>query len=422
VKYRFVLLYLALALLAVTQTTASRAAAKKVLFVTIAGGYDNDGINMFNEVSTVAGPGQATHATLTGNGGQVVAALAADTYEQIWVYDLSTGTDNYPNDYDAIRDWYNGGNFPREIICDARWLSSFWSGRFSGEGRELTENYFTAFDDAVGGGLLLATDHNVFSARGVNDINTRIGLNAFTGNFAVQPFPLDTDHPLSNIPNELVSLANDSSTGQTPFGLQPGGRTLQTLGYHSGNTLSPGISTTISGGNLNFEVSLNGPSGALCASTNVYNATIVSPVDYGPYTYTWYLYPAGTAGPAPLDGVSGPTFTLDTSGYDPGAYVLRVIAVGDNGRADEATFSIEIGACECGGGAADLCLGEGTGAMFAIPVDGPTPGLYALCRLMPGPTGGNDTFDCVTDINGVIDLVDSSVLESYFGVGFCAAP
>ncbi len=422
-KYRLLLLSLLLSFVALLQGSASHAADKRVLFVTISGGYNADGVNMFNEVSAVAGPGMATHVTLTTPGGQVVAALAADTYEQIWIYDLSTGTDNYPNDYTAIANWYATGT-PKEIICDSRWLSSFWAGRYTTEGRKLTQNYYQAFDLAPGGGILLATDHDAFSTRGINSINSMIGLNGFSGNFPNQPFPLDSGHPLSTTPNVLTSLFNDSSTGQAPFGLQPGGRTLQTLGYHSGNPLKPGISTTISGGNLNFEINLNGPSGALCASTNLYTTSISSPADFGPYTYTWYFYRTGTpiADQLPVTGATSSTFSVNTSGFASGPYVLRVVAVGAQNRADEATFNIEIGACECGGGAAELCTGAGTGAMFAIPVDGPVPGLYAICRLMPGTTGADDTFDCETDTNGTIYLVDSSVLESYFGVGFCAAP
>lgn len=422
-----------LALAATLASTEALAAPKKVLFVTITGSYNPDGVNMFNELVRAVGGGNTalgtapdlsagaantTHVTLSGGGGQVISALAADTYEQIWVYDLSSGTDNYPNDYNAIRDWYNA--LPvKEIICDGRWISSFWSGRYSNEGRKLTENYYTAFKTA-GSGLLLATDHNAFSTRGINDINALIGLNGFSGNFPDQPFPLDQGHPLSTTPNILLSLFNNSTTGQAPFGAQPGGRTLQTLGYHSGNATTPGISTTISGGLLNFEVNINGPSGAICDSTNSYTTNITSSQNFGPYTYQWFLDPPGTAPSAAITGATSPNYTFNTSGLTSGVYILTVVASGAGGRADESYVTIEVGACECGGGAAEICAGD-TGAVFAIPVDGPTPGLYALCRLMPSVGATPAYFDCLADATNTIDLVSSATLAGYFGVGFCAA-
>ncbi|HRE01961.1 MAG TPA: hypothetical protein PLV68_11730, partial [Ilumatobacteraceae bacterium] len=63
------------------------AAAKRVLFVTINGGYNGDGVNMYNELNTYV---TATHGVegqvdylLLNADGLVTAALTAHTYEQI---------------------------------------------------------------------------------------------------------------------------------------------------------------------------------------------------------------------------------------------------------------------------------------------------------------------------------------------------
>jgi hypothetical protein len=105
------------------------AAPKKVLFVTFDGGYNSDGFNAKSELETYVtslyGQGQVDYLVLSSNG-QVAAALAANTYEQIWTYDLSTGADDYPLDYAAIASWYSAAPL-KEVICDGRFLSSFWA-------------------------------------------------------------------------------------------------------------------------------------------------------------------------------------------------------------------------------------------------------------------------------------------------------
>ena len=51
---------------------------------------------------------------------------------QIWVYDTSIqlveADGRWNQDFDLIRDWYYGGK-EKQLICDARILSSIWQGR-----------------------------------------------------------------------------------------------------------------------------------------------------------------------------------------------------------------------------------------------------------------------------------------------------
>ncbi|HRE90232.1 MAG TPA: hypothetical protein PK095_13945, partial [Myxococcota bacterium] len=253
----FGLFGLMLALVAGAPREAS-AAAKKVLFVSISGGYNPDGVDMFTEldlyVSAYHGQSGLVDYALLDSNGEVASLLGQHTYEQIWVYDLSTGTDSYSLDYAAIVSWYNQAPV-KEIICDGRFLSSFWYDRHTGEGRLVTQNYYKNLE-IRGGGLVLATDHNDFANAGMNTLNAALGLNPFVGNFGDQAFPLDAGHPLTTDPNVISSLLNDSSTSQSPFGVQPNGRTLRTIGYHSGVATSPGISTTIDGGVLGITVEI----------------------------------------------------------------------------------------------------------------------------------------------------------------------
>lgn len=93
---------------------------------------------------------------------------------------------------------------------------------------------------ASGGGLMLATDHNAFHP-GINSINPLIGLEPFVGNFSLSYIPVDTGNVLMVFPNDMgAQLYDDSSPGQTPFGLQPNGRILYSLAWHSNNVNTPG--------------------------------------------------------------------------------------------------------------------------------------------------------------------------------------
>jgi len=402
--------------LALALPGVGHAAAKKVLFISL-GGYTTDGVNAYNEVKLAAGEGNTTYVLLAAPGGQAAAALAADTYEQVWFYDLSTGTDAYTADYAAIKAWYDAAPL-KEIICDGRFLSSFWHTRATTEGRALVENYYTNLD-LRGGGIIIGTDDSDYSPRGANTLATTLGLNTFTGNFSSVSFPLDADHPLATTPNVLTSLSNDSSTGQAPFGVQPGGRTLRTVGYHSGNPLTPGISTTIDGGVLGITVEVTTTGGDICTPTLTLEAAITSGGEFSPFTYAWYA-----------DGVAiGTTnpLTVTTTDFTDGAHTFRVVATGAGSRADDDAVDVTFGApiCTCGAGALDLC--DAGGAVFVLAVDGAAEARYVMCRLVPAGEGSPPAtaaeFRC-DDANqdGVADLFTAAEVTSYYGAGFCGMP
>jgi hypothetical protein len=216
---------------------------QEVLFVTLHGGsYDYSGYadNMYRAL--VDAGANATKVDLDTNG-KVADLISSNHYDQIWVWDLSSDSDNYQSDWQAIADWYNSST-SKNIIADGRILSSYSYVLYEVEGRNLTENYYYNLK-VRGGGLLLGTDHGVFQI-GINEINKLIGLNPFIGIFALQYIPIDTQNPLMNTPNDMgIQLNASSSPGQTPHGLQPNGQILYTVAWFPGNPDMPGISSTI---------------------------------------------------------------------------------------------------------------------------------------------------------------------------------
>jgi len=390
--------------------------ASKVLFVNIHGDYDTDGVNAFNQLKAYAGAANATYFDLASNGA-LAAQLAANHYDQIWVYDLSyTRTDPYPLDWAAIAAWYQA-HPTQHIICDGRFLSSFWNGRAGGEGRLLVENYY--YNLAIrAGGLVLATDHYVFSVEGMDQLTAALGLDSFGGEF-YGSFPLDTNHPLARTPNLLTSLSNDSSTGQAPFGLQPNGKVLHTFGYHSGNPVTPGVSSTIDG-SLGVHVAIDGPTdGAVFCDDQTIALRSTPSNGEQPFTFAWSSSLAG-----PLGTTEDLDVALATLGV--GTHVITVVVHDAQGRVDNDTITITVGgsSCEqaCGAGT-EVCL-EDDGTLFTIGLVGPSGPAYAVCRVVPQGFGSNPAaaryLDCEdSDRDGVLDVFTPSQIAQRFGVGVC---
>ena len=315
--------------LAILLSSPARALEDRVLMVNVHGShYDNDGYSVY--LTLVNAGADATYVNLSSSG-QVANLLAANTYDQVWVFDLSYWTDSYPVDWQAIADWYLA-NPDMPVICDSRMISSYWSGRYLDEGQRLTENYY--FNLRVrGGGLLLGTDHDVYVS-GINTIVSLIGMNPFFGTFSLTTIPVDTNSPLMTTPNDMgASLWDDSSPGQTQYGIQPNGRFFYTLAWHSGNPDTPGISSTIEGG-IGFHVAIVEPADGTHVSLD-------DPVTFSaepnggeaPYSYDWF---------SDLDGVLGSGETIVVSTLSLGAHYIRVEAEDGGGRDDEDQISVVV--------------------------------------------------------------------------------
>ena len=91
--------------------------------------YYADGENIKNALLGLGVDASSVYASPRGD---VAAALSESVYEQIWVYDLGGGVNEYEEDWQAIAAWFNEAP-DRPIICDGRIISSFWNGRWQNE-------------------------------------------------------------------------------------------------------------------------------------------------------------------------------------------------------------------------------------------------------------------------------------------------
>jgi len=202
--------------------------------------------------------------------------------------------------------------------------------------------------DERGGGLLLGTDHDPYQ-QGINEINAQIGLEPFHGTFNLALIPVDTANPLMIYPNDMgPNLFDDSSPGQTPYGLQPNGQILYTVAWHSNNHDTPGISSTIEG-EVGMHVTITAP-----ADSSTYDATdmidLAAEITGGsePFTYAW-SFNDGT----PLG--NGQTLQVEASLFPVGPSVITVLAQDSEERDDDDSIVIFINpgnmppTCDAGG-------------------------------------------------------------------------
>ncbi|MHB9035901.1 MAG: fibronectin type III domain-containing protein [Armatimonadota bacterium] len=301
----------------------------RVLVVNVNGGYDADGQKIH---TTLQNAGVLSTFVHLSSQGQVATLLAQNTYEQIWVFDLSTAADAYTADWQAIADWFDADS-SRAVICDGRMISSYWYGRYASEGQKLSENYYTNLK-SNGGGLVLGTDHVPYQS-GINTLNQLIGLSPFHGEITrTDPIPVDTTSPLMTIPNDMgAQLFNNSTPGITPYGLQPNGRILYTLAWHSGDHDTPGISSTIEG-TVGYHIHIASPAnGAAFAQGQTITFAVGQSGGEAPFAYEWRSTIGGTIGTGD---------TLDVSTLSPGQHTIVVRGTDLMSRVDEDSINITV--------------------------------------------------------------------------------
>ncbi len=205
------------------------------------GSYVDDGNRIANMLSN------AGHTVTTRHLDQAVYNDYS-SFDQIFVYDLYHFTDKsvtQMSNYTRIANWYNGLS-DQNLILDGRIISSdvTWTNANGMSPEDAwIQNYATQLD-LRGGGLVLGTDHNSFQS-GINEINTQIGINQFTGFFGSYPTSqavVDSNSPLyvagldaCRADPSTHCINDNSTTGFVATGLQANGQMLTPVAYHGDN-------------------------------------------------------------------------------------------------------------------------------------------------------------------------------------------
>jgi len=213
--------------------------AAAILFAQVGhGSYDADGNQLAN--------------MLTADGHSVTTRFLSDgiyndydTFDQIFVYDLVTGTNSSSNqvaNYTNIASWYNDRS-DKNLILDGRIISSasFWTNSNGMSAEDAWIQSYASVLAANGGGLVLGTDHNSYQA-GINTINDQIGIDPFSGFFGSFPssqavvdeasvFFINSLDPC-RADTDTSCINDNSTTGFVATGVQANGQTLTPIAYH----------------------------------------------------------------------------------------------------------------------------------------------------------------------------------------------
>ncbi|WP_281558433.1 PEP-CTERM sorting domain-containing protein [Thalassomonas sp. RHCl1] len=217
---------------------SATANASEIMFGFVGGSYSSQGYEIASMIDSLDGVNVTTRFLNSE------AYDDFDSFDQLWVYDLSSQADKNTYqmaNYQGIADWYNNRS-AQNLIADGRILSS--SSSYTNRGNRGAEdlwiqNYAQQLD-AFGGGLVLGTDHNVYNS-GINEINKLIGIAGFSGNYYSSPYQAVVD-PLSpfyvgsldecDLSSSEQCINDNSSTGFAPSGLQENGQFLTPVAYH----------------------------------------------------------------------------------------------------------------------------------------------------------------------------------------------
>jgi hypothetical protein len=195
-----------------------------ILVITYTGGF---GANTFNVHNTLVALGYTVTHVVDPAAGVIAATLAAGTFQQVWLWDVTSSLQISPGDAAAVGNWYllnSQGN----IAVDGRSYGAFFD---IANDQFLVDNLAHAFSSRCGG-LWLGSDHATAWANQVNAVLTAVGYSNVSGSafpgVLVGDYGSLTSTEILTVPNVLVPAALNGpvSSGQPPAGVQGDGTDL----------------------------------------------------------------------------------------------------------------------------------------------------------------------------------------------------
>lgn len=191
------------------------------------------GPTVYNEMeAALEANGHTVDQVDARTGGNIANALSSGSYDQVFLYDLTSS--RYVNDADlnAMADFYN--QHP-SMVQDSRSYGLInTSPSLKPVEWQLINNVADAFDD-FGGGLWIGTDHDPTWTRNANPLLSLLGFNTITGSFSQA---VNTNDPESILLDGITTTdlwAQGASVGSVSLGIQPNGTDMR---FHFGHDSS----------------------------------------------------------------------------------------------------------------------------------------------------------------------------------------
>lgn len=151
-------------------------------------------------------------------GGNVAAALSSTSYDQVFLWDLTSSLSLNNTDITALSNFWSTD---MGLVVDTRSYGHYFQGSDASEVallQNMAENL-----DLSGGGLWIGTDHDPDWTKNANPVLSELGINPVTGLFSD---PVNFADPTSVLLDGVITTdlwGGGASVGQAPIGVQPNG-------------------------------------------------------------------------------------------------------------------------------------------------------------------------------------------------------
>ena len=193
--------------------TAGAAQAADILIAYI--GADSSSVATMQ--ANLAADGHVVDTVNAATPGSLATALSAETYDEVFLWDVTTTPLLNQDDVDALAAFWNAHP---GLVIDTRSYGYLFQPTNPSE-IALLQNVANVFVQ-TGGGVWVGTDHDSWAQNG-NLFLSGIGVNPITGSFSDAVNYADPSSVLLDgvTPAELWGAG--ASVGQAPFGVQPNG-------------------------------------------------------------------------------------------------------------------------------------------------------------------------------------------------------
>ena len=191
--------------------------------------YDNGELGAYTYMeSNLESFGHTADIVDARTGGAIASALAAEEYDQVFLFDLTSAAYITPSDLTALSAFFGDHN---SLVVDARSYGYYYQPNQASE-VALLGNIAEAFSDR-GGGIWVGTDHDPMWTRNGNPFLEAINVNPVTGSHSEAVNDYD---PASILLDGVVATelwAAGQSVGTAPLGIQPNGIDMR---FHFGHS------------------------------------------------------------------------------------------------------------------------------------------------------------------------------------------
>ncbi len=191
------------------------------------------GVNVYDQMATnLAAVGHTVDVVDVRTAGTLATTLAATSYDQVFLFDLTSTTYLNATDNSALSNFWGTH---QGLVVDTRSYGYFFQGNNASE-IALIQNVASNLD-ASGGGVWIGTDHNPEWTNNSNPFLAEIGVDTITGSFSD---PVNFADPASVLLSGVTATdlwGGGQSVGQAPIGLQPNGIEMF---IHFGHTRNDG--------------------------------------------------------------------------------------------------------------------------------------------------------------------------------------